>query len=494
MILAMIASQFAVCAPQAQAATVRDIAFPVIGSASYHDDFGDPRVGHTHEGNDLLGKKLQILVAAVDGTAQQVAYPEPSYGWYITIEDSEGYRYNYLHINNDMPGTDDGKGGAMNAYAPGLAKSWPVKRGQFLGYMGDSGNAESTSPHLHFEIRLPDDTAVDPYTSLRAAAHLTKPSPPAIQSWELLPFGQFHVGTNIAIGDIAAELPGNEIVVGAAAGSPPQIRVMTATGQAVGNFFLPLKGFLGGVDVAVGDVNHDGLQDIIAGVGAGTEPFVYVLNRKGVVLSRFDAYAKVFRGGVRVSTVDLNGDGTSEIITGAGATGGPDVRTYTMDGQQLSSFYAYTPKFRGGVDVAGVSGTADQPGWIITAAGKGGGPDVRVYSQFGSLRSSFYAMDKTFRGGIRIATGLDPATSTPTILTVPASGGSGLVRSFSVDSTAGTTWSMYEEWWLGGYDVAVDGSTIYGAINTSNRRSSIAVMPWSTTSTTCEHWWSCSTR
>ncbi len=44
-----------------------------------------------------------------------------------------------------------------------------VKRGQFIAYMGDSGEAETTDPHLHFELHRPDDTFIDPYTSLRLA-------------------------------------------------------------------------------------------------------------------------------------------------------------------------------------------------------------------------------------------------------------------------------------------------------------------------------------
>ncbi len=489
-VAAMIAVQFGLW-PQhvVQAATIRDITFPVIGTTSYSDDFGNARVGHTHEGNDIFGKKLQPLVAAVDGTATVVEDPEPSYGWYITITDADGYHYNYLHINNDTPGTDDGLGGAMNAYAPGTARSWTVKRGQVIAYLGDSGNAETTSPHLHFEIRLPNDTAIDPYQSLRAAKHEVTAVPTAQQAWELLPFGNFKVGTNVAVGDVIPSNPGNELVVGSGAGTKPQIRIMSQQGQALGNFFLPTGAFLGGVDVAVGDVNGDGVQEIIAGLGAGAEPKVYVLDRTGTILSQFDAYTPRFRGGLRVSTVDFDGNGTAEIITGAGATGGPEVRTYTGSGQFLSSFYAYTSKFRGGVDVAGVSAMNGTPGWIVTSPGNGGGPDVRVYNQFGTLRSSSYAGESSFRGGLHVSTAIDVTTSQPTIFTVPATGGAGLIRSFSLDGVPGQTWSIYEEWWRGGYDVTADSSMIVGTTNTNNRRSSVALIPWQSITINDLPWW-----
>lgn len=471
--LTIVATVFCIGPQPVRADETRNIVFPVLGRVNYGNDFGNARVGHTHEGNDIFGKKMQPLLAAVDGVARYVPYPEPSYGWYISIEDADGYRYEYIHINNDTPGTDNGNGGAMLAYAPGSERGWQVRRGQVIGYMGDSGNAETTPAHLHFEIRRPDDTPINPFASLQRAPRLSKAADSAVQSNERLPFGAFRVGTNVALGDVVINVPGNEVVVGAAVGSKPQIRIMSKDGQALGNFFLPIARYFGGVDVAVGDVNGDGVQEIIAGLGAGAEPLVFVLDRQGNILSRFQAYTSRFRGGLRVSAADLDGNGTAEIITGAGATGGPDVRTYTMTGQLLSSFYAYPARFRGGVDVAGVSAVGGGPGWIITGPGKGGGPDVRVYSQYGSLRSSSYAGDRGFRGGLRVAAATDPVTLQTSIFSVPASGGEGVVRSFTLDSVPTENWNMYERWWRGGFDVAADATHLFAGSADMTRRSSL---------------------
>ena len=81
----------------AQLSAVRTIVFPVIGKVTYYDDFGNARVGHTHEGNDLMGQKLMPLVATVDGTISLVNYPEASWGYSVSIKDKDGYSYNYLH-------------------------------------------------------------------------------------------------------------------------------------------------------------------------------------------------------------------------------------------------------------------------------------------------------------------------------------------------------------------------------------------------------------
>lgn len=79
----------------------------------------------------------------------------------ITIAGDDGREYSYLHLNDDTPGTDDGAGGPENAFANGLQEGTIVERGDLIGWMGDSGNAEDTGHHLHFSIV--DPAVSDPY-------------------------------------------------------------------------------------------------------------------------------------------------------------------------------------------------------------------------------------------------------------------------------------------------------------------------------------------
>ncbi len=157
-------------APDASAAVIRDIAFPTDPNAigELEDNFGAPRGSRSHEGIDMIGPKMTPLYAAVDGIVSYMPLPEPSWGYHLVIRDADGYEYVYLHINNDTPGTDDGNGGIVNAFAPGIEKGASVKKGQLVAYMGDSGNAEWVTDHLHFEIRK-NDVAINPYESLLAA-------------------------------------------------------------------------------------------------------------------------------------------------------------------------------------------------------------------------------------------------------------------------------------------------------------------------------------
>jgi hypothetical protein len=150
----------------------REIAFPVLGPVRYSNDFGACRDGcaRHHQGNDMLGVRMQPLLAAVDGTVTKISLENQGIsGVAIRITGDDGWYYNYFHVNDDTPGTDDGQSTPEWQVAPGLSVGSRVRAGQVVGYMGDSGNAEHSVPHLHFEIRTPDRTPVNPYHSLLAA-------------------------------------------------------------------------------------------------------------------------------------------------------------------------------------------------------------------------------------------------------------------------------------------------------------------------------------
>lgn len=159
-------------ASPAFADVVRVITFPVDGDFTFRNDFHEPRGGGTrlHQGNDIIADKMTPLVAVVDGYVNYVARPQASWGYEIEIQDDEGYTYDYLHVNNDTPGTDDGLGGELYAYVPGLVRGSRVSRGQLIGWVGDSGNAETTVPHLHFEMHDPNHATINPYESLVLAS------------------------------------------------------------------------------------------------------------------------------------------------------------------------------------------------------------------------------------------------------------------------------------------------------------------------------------
>ena len=152
------------------------IVFPVVGGeVDFIDDFYQPRGGgRIHSATDIMtnGVKGLPVVAAFDGVVTWIG----SGCCYLAIDHGGGYETWYIHLNNDTPGTDDGLGWGI---APGISEDVAVRKGQVIGYVGDSGNAEWVGPHLHFEIRL-GDIAINPYPYLLKAPRLGAPAAASI--------------------------------------------------------------------------------------------------------------------------------------------------------------------------------------------------------------------------------------------------------------------------------------------------------------------------
>src|SRR5262249_38941684 len=146
------------------------------------------------------------------------------------------------------------------------------------------------------------------------------------------------------------------------------------------SFFAYSPGFKGGVRVAAGDINGDGHVDVITGAGPGGGPLVNAYDgANGALIRSFYAYDAGFSGGVFVAAGDVNGDGKADIITGAGPGAGPHVKVFdAVTNSEIKSFFAFDAGFTGGVRVAAGDVNGDGKADIITGQGSGGGA-VKVF-------------------------------------------------------------------------------------------------------------------
>ena len=150
------------------AGTAPEIGFPIAGPGRLTRSFGDPRPGgRSHAGGDIMAAKGVPVVAVMEGEVVWLRGRGGGECCSLGLRHAGGWGSRYLHLDNDRPGTDDGAG---HGIAPGLALGSRVAAGDLIGWVGDSGNAEHTAPHLHFELRHPDGHAVDPFPALVRAA------------------------------------------------------------------------------------------------------------------------------------------------------------------------------------------------------------------------------------------------------------------------------------------------------------------------------------
>jgi hypothetical protein len=250
--------------------------------------------------------------------------------------------------------------------------------------------------------------------------------------------------------------------VGADAGGGSEVLVYQASNNAlVASFFAFAPTFTGGVRVAVADINGDGTADIICAAGPTGGPQVEVIDgtklnqtlsngqiATSALLASFFAFAPTFNGGVYVAAA-VSSSGKSEIVCGAGATGGPQVIVLdcTKLGQTqsngqiatsavLGSFFAYAPTFTGGVRVAIADVNGDGTLDIICGPGPGGGPQVIVVdgTKLGQTQSngqiapsallaSFFAFAPSFAGGVFVSAGATNGSQVNLIVSPDAGGG-----------------------------------------------------------------------
>ena len=144
--------------------------FPVVGAATYSDDFGDARGSRRHEGNDIMAPR-RTPVVAVEAGVVKLHTTSARAGCMLYLHGKSGTEYLYVHLNNDLTSTNDNTGRCTGgvAFAQGLRSGAAVAAGALIGYVGDSGDANGGSPHLHFEVHPRGGAAVNPYPYLRRA-------------------------------------------------------------------------------------------------------------------------------------------------------------------------------------------------------------------------------------------------------------------------------------------------------------------------------------
>jgi hypothetical protein len=262
-----------------------------------------------------------------------------------------------------------------------------------------------------------------------------------IQSFQAFP--GFGGGVRVALGDVNGDGVA-DIVAGAGPGGAPQVRVFDGvSGAGLADFPAFNPSFTGGVFVAAGDVTGDGLADVVVGADAGGAPQVSIFRAPDwAPAGSFLAFAPGFTGGVRVAAGDVNGDARADIMAGAGPGGVPQVSVFSgANLSLLTSFLAYPAAFTGGVYVAAGDLNGDDRADIITGSGSGAPANVKAFDGVnGSLIANFIAFPPAFTGGVAVGAGRVNGDGVPDFLAGAGPGGNAEVRAFD-----GSTMAQFQD-------------------------------------------------
>ncbi|MFH2097496.1 MAG: FG-GAP-like repeat-containing protein [bacterium] len=279
----------------------------------------------------------------------------------------------------------------------------------------------------------------------------------------------FEGGVNLASGDVDGDGQA-EIITAPASQGGPHVRIFNYLGEVENQFFAYAPTFRGGITVASCDINSDGKDDVVVGTGPGLAPHVRMLTASGDLLGQFFAYPEHFRIGVSVACGDVNGDGELEIIVSPLARGGPHIRIFNTSGELVGQFFAYPEYFRMGLDVAAGDLDADGTDEIIVAPINRGGPHVRVFNMNGQVQSQFFAYHEALRTGITVQAGDTDGDGKDEIITGTETGSAPHVRIFDGQGNVESQFFGFEQRLRTGVHIGV------GDMN-NNGSADIAVVP-----------------
>jgi hypothetical protein len=208
------------------------------------------------------------------------------------------------------------------------------------------------------------------------------------------------------------------VVVGTDAGGPTTVVVYEPNGTERFRFTAYTSTFTGGVRVTTGDVNNDGYSDLITAPGPGATPVVKIFDgQTGAELQQFFAYESVFTGGVFVAAADFDGDGVVEIVVSPDEGGGPRVRVFSNVATAptvVADFFGIAdPAFRGGARVGTGDLNGDGTPDVLVGAGFGGGPRVALFdgkqllgqAEPGKLVGDLFVFEPGLRNGVYLTAG-----------------------------------------------------------------------------------------
>ncbi len=267
----------------------------------------------------------------------------------------------------------------------------------------------------------------------------------------------FNSNTPFATGDVDGDGV-EEIVMGAAIGESPKVVIFDQNGNKKFDFLTHEASFLGGVNVAVSDLNNDGRQEIIVAPASAGPAEIKIFDYQGSLKNSFFIADRNWRGGLNIAAGDLDGKGKAQIVAGFGPGHEPQVRLMSSEGKIIGIFLAYEKTFRGGVNVsvANLDGRVNRSkAEIIVAPGPGRAPQIKIFDHRAKLKNSFLGYDNSWQAGVNVSAGDINNDGIAEIILSAYPGGAPHVRIFNLAGNLLESFYTFAENFTGGVKAGI---------------------------------------
>ena len=226
-----------------------------------------------------------------------------------------------------------------------------------------------------------------------------------------------------------------KLVVAPEAGQIPEVSILDSAGNFESSFLAYDQKFTGGVNLAVGDVNNDGQLEIITAPMASGGPHIRVFDDQGRVLFQFFAYEANFHGGVNLAVGDVNNDGKDEIVTAPFSSYVPEIKVFDDHHLIKGNFLAFESSMTAGVKIS--VGDVNDDGWpeIVAIPAKNAEPKIKLFSLKGTLKGEFLAYNQNLSGGVKVLARDISGDRRPEVLVLPNKGSASLLRIYDWNGT-----------------------------------------------------------
>ena len=210
-------------------------------------------------------------------------------------------------------------------------------------------------------------------------------------------------GGDIAVGDVTGD-GASDVITVKGDGGPATVRIFSRTGTLISSFDALSFSRESGARVALGDIDGDGTDEIIIGSGPGKRSIVKAFEADGTLIWRKNAFKKNHAGGVDVASGDFDGDGIDEVVVGAASRTKAKIAVFDENGKRQKVFRAFQPSYKGGVNLA--AGDIDNDGQAEIIIGSGGDMPgrVKLYESGGKrISRTFNPFGNSFTGPVDVA-------------------------------------------------------------------------------------------